>query len=217
VARDNPYVSDMEPIALLELLSEDYDRFEWATWVPDALWDAIVDDYGSEPSDECKDMIGALRSLLASEAFWNEYHVFMQSCAALNGRVVDWSTLPELEPSEVMYAVAVAHQVRNDQPLTLPDGSKVSGVTYGDQVLATIAAVFIMAGLVYVPPPVEAANVALSLHLDKEGVALQGMVKSLWRDSGHLKSPPAITDDALRVQIEALFSIRSYLKDRFNG
>ena len=47
----------------------DFDRLEWTLWEPEAQWDAIEHISGVAPSDVVKDTIGALGTLVESEAY----------------------------------------------------------------------------------------------------------------------------------------------------
>lgn len=210
----NPYrLKQLDPLRLFAQLGKDFKKFDWAEWVSEALWHAIVDKYGSEPTREAKNIIGALRSLLHSEAFWTEPHVFMWTCAALNQRSIDLRTYPELDPVEVMYAAAVVEQIRNKDAITI-SGRTAEGVTYGPHVLATVAAIFLQVGMLYVPPPLDGANAPLLSQVDKSMHRLHDEVAKAWASMGGSESVPKLADTPLGFQLERLFAIREYIKER---
>lgn len=209
----NPYrLAHLRPLTVLARLSKDFGKLDWATWEPENLWHSIVDKYGSEPSRAGKDLIGALRSVLASEAFWHEPHVFLWTCAALNGRMVDFRSYPELEPAEVLYAVAVVEQIRGHEPITL-GAQTLPGVAFGEEVDGAVAALFLQNGMVYVPPPLSGADQQVVAHLDSSVVPLHDRVRAAWAELGS-KAVPKLTDDDLGVQLSRLFFIREYMKER---
>lgn len=218
VAGDAPvdtYQSDEpHPLRLFEKLAADFDRLEWAVWEPEALWHAISIVSGRAPSEVVKNVIGALSTLVESEAFWNEHHVFLWTAAALNGQVPDFASLPDLTPAEVTFAVGVAAAVRDAEDLQLPDGSTIPGVVFGDQVLATIAAIFHMAGLVYAPAPLEGANEYLAKVHDQSARGLAAEVEAEWgkMDDG---VPIDLEETPLGLQLARLIDIREYVRDPY--
>lgn len=212
--KPNPYrLKRLDPLRLMSQLTKDFSKLEWAKWVPENLWHAIVDKYGSEPTGEARAMIGALRSVLHSEAFWNEPHVFLWTAAALNQRSIDLRIYPELDPDEIMYAIAVVAQIRDKDPITVK-GNTVDGVEYSHAVLATIATIFHQEGLVYVPPPVDAANEILLSLMDSTGHKLHLEVKRAWSEQGASDSIPSFPETAFGFQMRHLFAIREYMKGR---
>lgn len=212
--KPNPYrLKRLDPLRVLARLSKDFSKLEWAKWVPEALWHAIVEKYGSEPTGEARNIIGALRSVLHSEAFWIEPHVFLWTAAALNQRAIDLRIYPELDPEEVMYAVAVVAQIRDKEPMTVK-GKSVEGVEYSHAVLATIAAIFLQQGLVYVPPPVDGANQILLERMDGSAHKLHLEVKAAWAAKGAADPVPSFPETAFGLQMRNLFAIREYIKGR---
>lgn len=210
--RKNPYRSDrIRPIRILELLAKHFVGLTWAKWEPEALWHAIFDRYGTEPTREIKDMIGALRTLLTSEAFWREPHVFLWTCAALNRRIVDFRSYPELDPAEVIYAIAVVNRIRDHNPINA-GGRIIEGVSFNPEVEGAIAAIFMHDGMVYVPPPTGDADRLLSERLDAAAVKLHDRVLEAWTRLGESDPIPKLSDDELGVQLSKLFAIREFVK-----
>jgi len=205
---DVPYLSKRKawPLALLKQLHADY-GWDWLEWEPEALWEAI-----GNPLPVVRDIIGALRTLFTTESFWEEYHVFLWCCQAFNGRPVDFRLIPELDPAEIMYGVMTVEQIRGQKKFELPNGAKVEGAVYGPEILATIAASFRLAGMVYVPPPVEGATSLLLDTCDPWVRPLSEKVKLAWEALDHGEAPRA-DESALGVQVAQLLLIREYTKD----
>ena len=175
---------------------------------------AIAEVTSSHPSEEVRNMIGALAGLVESEAFWNEHHIFLWTAQALNGQVPIMTTLPELSPEEVVFAVGVANLIRDGETLDLPNGETLPGVTIGVQVAATIAAVFHMAGLVYAPEPVDVANEHLSKLHEPEIKALAKSVATEWERVSE-EGEPDLEADTLGLQLARLVDIRDYVRNPY--
>lgn len=202
------------PIELFKKLSSDFNRLEWTVWEPEALSAEIEAVSGSRPSEVVRNMIGALSALVESEAFWREHHVFLFTCQALNAQITDFSVLPDLTPAEIAFAVGVANEVRDGDDLDLPNGERISGVRFDDQVIATIAAVFHGYGLVYAPEPFERVNEYLRRLQDESGRALADEVKAAW-DSMGAGAPEELDASSLGLQIARLYDITEYVRDPF--
>lgn len=194
------------PLALLKQLHADH-GWDWLEWEPEALWEAI-----GNPPAVVRDIIGALRTLFTTEAFWQEYHVFLWCCQAFNGRPVDFRVIPELEPAEIMYGVLTVEQIRGTKKFKLPNSSVVDGATYGPEILATIAAAFRVAGMVYVPPPVAGATSLLLGQCDAYVRPLSAKVADAWDALSRGEEVP-VDETALGVQVSRLMLIREYTKD----
>jgi hypothetical protein len=201
------------PIALFQALSRDFDRLEWTRWEAEAIGRAIEEVAGGAPSPTVRSMIGALAGLVESEAFWNEHHIFLWTAAALNGQEPDFSSLPDLTPAEVVFAIGVANLVRDNEPMKLPNGETLSGMSFDPQVAATIATVFHMDGLVYAPEPVEIANEYLDRLHDSAIRSLVAEVKAGWDKISEQPGEPDLADDAVGLQLARLWDIREYVRN----
>lgn len=212
-AAESPYDGRIrDPVEMLGRLHADFDGFAWADWELEALWDAVAAKFGQPPSAAVKDMIGALGVLLHSESFWHEAHIFLWTCQALCGKSVDFRQIPELEPWEVIYGAKVARHVREERDSELPNGKKVPGVHFAPEILATVAAVFRMAGMVYVPFPLEGATSHLVEGLDDSAKELSAEVKARWKEVRKDPSKADDTEGALRVQLDRLSEVRAMTK-----
>ena len=205
---DVPYYGKHKawPLALLKQLHSEH-GWDWLEWEPEALWEAI-----GNPPVVVRDIIGALRTLFKSEAFWEEYHVFLWTCQAFNGRPVDFRVIPELEPAEIMYGVMTVEQIRGQKKFKLPNGAAVEGAVYGAEILATIASAFRVAGMVYVPPPVEGATSLLLSQCDSSVRPLSAKTGEAWDALARGETPKA-DDSPLGVQVARLMMIREYTKE----
>lgn len=209
------------PVSLFSQLGKDFGRLSWAAWTPEQTWREIREKTGAAPSPVVRNMIGALRGLVESEAFWNEHHAFLWMAQALNGEVPDFSVLPELAPEQIAFAVHVAGQIRDGSPVVLPDKSSIPGVRYDEQVLATIAAIFHLAGLLVVPPPIPGeANEQIRRLQDAAAQAMARDVSAAWGklekrlDSGtKLAAEEFDQQEPLDLQLARLVSIWEYVNN----
>lgn len=209
------------PLDLFKSLSVDFGGMGWAEWTPEATWAAIKEKTGAAPNALVRNMIGALKSLVESESFWNEHHSFLWIAQALNGDIPDFSDLPELTPEQIVFAIHVADQIRDGSPIKMPDKSELPGMQYGDQVMATVAVIFHIAGLLFVPPPVPAeANVQIRKLQDPAAQAMSRQVETAWSklvkrvEGGEaLKAADFDPDDPLDLQLARMTSIREYMSN----
>jgi len=114
----------------------------------------------------------------------------------------------------VTFAVGVAAAVRDAEDIVLSDGSVIPGVRFDDQVLATIAAVFHMAGLVYAPAPLEGVNAYLAKLHDAYARSLAAEVEAEWgkMDEG---VPVDLDETPFGLQLARLIDIREYVRDPY--
>ena len=225
------YQSDRpHPIDLFKTLSHDFGGLAWADWTPEQTIDEINRKSGKLPSPVVRNMIGALKALMQSESFWHEHHSFLWIAQALNGEVPDFSNLPELTPEQVTFAVHVANQLRDRYPIQRPAGGEaIMGVFYDDQVLATIAVIFHMAGLIAAPSPLQAeehvesystigVNGYIRRLLDPAAQAMSRDVEKAWSRlekklvAGERPNPDDFdTGDARDMQLARLVAIWEYI------
>lgn len=209
------------PLELFGQLGKDFRRMAWASWTPEQTWLEIREKTGANPSPVVRNMIGALRGLVESEAFWNEHHAFMWTAQALNGEIPDFSVLPELTPEQIAFAVHVAGKIRDGDPVRLPDKSEIPGVTYDDQVLAAIAAICHMHGLLVVPSPVPAGGMEQIRRLqDADAKAMSREVEAAWGKlekmlaSGNRPSASQFDPmEPLDIQLARLVAIWEYVNN----
>jgi hypothetical protein len=120
--------------------------------------------------------------------------------------------IPELDPAEIMYGVMTVEQIRGQKKFSLPNGTKIDGAVYSSEILATIAASFRMAGMVYVPPPVAGATSLLLETCDPWVRPLSAQAKAAWEQIAAGEAPRA-DESPLGVQVSKLLLIREYTKD----
>jgi len=223
---------DPHPMKLVKELMEMFGE-DWLEWEPEMLWLEIKDERGKEPTRPVKDTIQAMLSLLRTESFWQEHHVFLHMVEALNGRSPDFSMLPEPSPEELAFAVTVANEVRDSNPVKSPNGEVVAaGVYYGNDVVNTIATCLFLSGLVYAPRPFQghgetdgdtglllpSVNDALAALMGEDGKVLQTRMAGLWK----LVEEEGITDldsdeeTPESVQLARLISMREYVRSYGN-
>lgn len=83
----------------------------WLEWDPQTLWMEIEEDFRAKVSDEVRDKINALRILLTTRNFWNDYAVFEKVVIAFNDRYVDPEHIQVCLPEELGYGLTVANSI----------------------------------------------------------------------------------------------------------
>jgi len=215
----------------VSLVRELFDLFgeDWTSWEPEMLWREVLEERGHEPTRTNKDTILAVLSLLVTENFWNEHHLFLWTVEALNGRSPDFGSLPEPRPEELAFAIQVANEVRDNHTVHAADGSPLaSGVYYGHDVVGAIATILFLHGIVWAPPPFQGhgatdqetdlvlpnVNDSLAALMDESGRALATRISRVWAiiESQGIEDIEAEDETEEAVQVAHLVSIREYVR-----
>lgn len=226
---DDPFAtSNPHPLRLASALSREYGT-DWLSWEPETIWGEIRELVGAEPPAAVKDMVMAIMALLTTDNFWTEHHIFLWTVQALNGTSPDFTVLPEPRPEELAFAVYVANQIRDNTPITTPNGETVDiGIYYNRDVTSAIATSLFLRGLVWAPRPFQGhgdvdeetglalpdTNEILGSLMDPDGRALANRVAKAWAtiEAEGIEDLESPEDTPESVQIAHLFSIRNYVK-----
>jgi len=139
---------DAHPIALVMALMEKFD-VEWIEWEGDTLKNEIVQTFNaSSVSEHNWQKIQAARTLMRSVGFWNEWHIFEKITQALNNNVPRFDITQRCSLPQLMAGVDIANQIRKEP--------------FEDEVQRYVAACALDAGVTYLPPPLDFAQVPLS-------------------------------------------------------
>ncbi len=83
----------------------------WLEWDPQTLWMEIEEDFRAQVSDEVRDKINALRVLLTTRDFWEDYSVFEKVIIAFNDRYVDPEHIQVCLPEELGYGLTCVNSI----------------------------------------------------------------------------------------------------------
>ena len=83
----------------------------WLEWDPQTLWMELEEDFLVQVSDEVRDKINALRTLLTTRDFWDDFAVFEKIVIAFNDRYVNTEHIQVCLPEELGYGLTVVNSV----------------------------------------------------------------------------------------------------------
>lgn len=173
----------------------------WPTWEPETVWADIFDETGVEVSDEVRDKISALRLVLTTDNFWEEFTVFENVILAFNDRYVDPDYLQVCLPQELAYGMTVAGSVK-----VKPFDSDITNY---------IRACCTQDGLMVYP------NIFAFAEPRYENPVLSELVQNVrkvWdlERFAQLRVPSGEEDDPVVVQVAKLHDIAVYTKERLD-
>jgi hypothetical protein len=189
------------PLRLFDVLMAKY-RDAWIHWEPETLWWAIRRDFGPV-GEVTRNKIEAVRTALLTSRPWDEWDVFEKCGVAWNDLMPIFGAYQPMSPSQLAFAVHVAHSLEPD-------------MAFSPEVCAYMAAVLDDAGFVYAPPDWFPDEVQLLLDRKAWTVATKVNVVALWEKVQHV-DPSGIDwnqDNHLDVQVAKLMAIREYLRAR---
>lgn len=142
-----------EELAKKTPTKDDDDRshfgLDWLEWDPDVLHQQIRDLYGAVTISEHNwQKIQAIRTLMTSVGFWQEWEVFEKVVQALNNNVPRFDIAQPCTMAQLMAGVDIANSMRVEE--------------FSDEIKRYIAACAIEEGVMYLPPPLEFAQEVLS-------------------------------------------------------
>jgi len=187
----------MSIMAAYNHLNNNYDT-DWWDWEPETIWEVLLKDEGIEATDEVKNLVMALQTVLRTNAAHEGWHVFENVCQAFNGNTVDFSTVTPAELTEIALTLKVLGEIRPKQE-------------FDDEIWIYIAACARNAGVVFLPPELFGGSGTCQKHLDNMDMAKTGLkdqVRKYW-NSGNLKS----SDPAIQVQLARLNEIKEYVEE----
>ena len=139
---------DAHPKALVLVLMKAFD-LEWVEWEPEVLKEEIVKEFqATGVSHRNWGKIQACRTLMTSRGFWEEYNIFSPIIQALNNNDPSFDTLRRAEISQLMAGVDMAFGIERGD--------------FSDEIKGYVAACAIDAGIMFLPPPLDFAQLYLS-------------------------------------------------------
>ena len=206
--------SDAHPIRLAEILNGWFGPLEWTQkWEPKTI-KAEVLRRAPQMSQSSWDKIMAAKLLTASRRPWADPDVFDKVAAAFNGSPIAFDQILYVSPAQAAFAVTIMNHLTDGLP---PDERPV----FGDDVATYIAASGVNDGMVYLPPPIDFAQEAMSKW--HEDSSLANEVQKTWLPMASLPLEAcaelvrAEVRDVIRNQLVQVLSIRAYLEERAKG
>lgn len=139
---------DSHPVGLMMVLMEKF-GVRWFEWEPDTLRTEIVESFRATGiSVHNWQKIQAVRTLVLTTGFWNEWHIFEKLIQALNNNVPRFDITQRCSSSQLMAGVDIANTIRRE--------------TFNDEIACYVAACLLDEGIVYAPPPLDFAQQVLS-------------------------------------------------------
>jgi len=133
----------------LDLILIDTFGPDWLEWESETVWSEIEAEFGATPSVHSRNKINALKTMHIVDTPWTEWEVFNIVAQALNGNIPDFRILQKPSPLEVAFAVEVMRKVKERE--------------FSSEIARFVAAAFLNEEIVYLPPPVEFAQVHASV------------------------------------------------------
>lgn len=144
---------DAHPVVLATLLFKEYD-IEWLEWEADVLWFEIEDDFSrkfsrSRPvkvtvSGLNRNKIQAVRTLLLSNGFWEEWQIFCPIIQAVNNNVPVFDTLQKPSVAQLMAGIDIISTIREEK--------------FSEEIGRFVSAVCLEQGVWFLPKPLDFAQ-----------------------------------------------------------
>lgn len=139
---------DMHPVAATMVLMEKFGH-QWIYWEPETLKREILATFkATSVSDHNWNKLQAVRTIFTSISFWHEWPVFEKVIQALNNNLPDFTMMQRCTVAQLMAGIDMVFQLRREE--------------YGNEIAKYVAACAVDQGVMYVPPPLEFAQTALS-------------------------------------------------------
>lgn len=171
---------------------------EWLTWAPETLWLHIEEEAGIIPNADACNKVNALRLLLTSNGFWEQFMVFEKTVLAFNGRYVDPEVIQVCLPEEIGYGVACASRMRAKR--------------FQAEVIQYIRGCFSQVGMLLYPKTLEFAQPQYNgeMQLLVEAARDRWDIEML----GQLRIPAGHEHDPIWAQIGQLHDVEAYIAER---
>jgi len=145
---------DAHPVVLATLLFKEYD-VEWLEWEADVLWYEIEDDFSRRFSARGRptkvtvsglnrNKIQAIRTLLLSNGFWEEWQIFCPIMQALNNNVPVFDTLQKPSVAQLMAGLDIVSTIREEE--------------FSEEISRFVAAACLEQGVWFLPKPLDFAQ-----------------------------------------------------------
>lgn len=134
------------PLSLMHPLVDRW-AMKWVHWEPETLFAEVKRGFDVVLPLQVKEKILALSLLLQTTSFWEDWQTFQAVAATFAGRRARFDDAQLLSMAEVDAAVRIAEKLRSEE--------------YVAEVLAYIAGTAHKTGIVYLPPPLDQAQMIL--------------------------------------------------------
>jgi len=176
-------------------LNNIYDQ-KWWDWEPETLWNVLEVDNGIDATDEIKNLVMALQTVLKSNAAHEHWHIFENVCQAFNGNSVDFSTVQPAELNEIALTIKILNHLRPKQ-------------AFDEEVFIYIAASARNSGVVFLPSdlfPEECQKFLNEMGFDT--LLLRSRVQKSWPET-----PKKEFAADLQIQLARLHEIKEYVEE----
>lgn len=173
---------------------------EWITYEPETLWVEVRRVTKANPGETLKNKIQAVKTLLASNAFWKDYLAFEKVVMAFNNHLPSFDY--HQNPSPAMIALAVS------------EAAKIKEEVYSDDVLRYIAAAAFQEGIIALPEPLNIAQESLDqMTSPVVGRQMREDLARRVREMG-VNEPPEdmYTETVTGIQLARARSIQEYVR-----
>jgi hypothetical protein len=177
------------PSYLGDTLSDRYNT-SWLEWSPETIWQTIEQDFMTEIHPVVKEKIGAVQTLLNTDDFWREWHIFEKVCKAFNSVIPNFTMMEPCSPGEMALAVEEAAKLRK--------------YPFSPEVIAYVRANCLSHGMAVFPVQLMFAQGGLQTELEKK-------VSGAWAEASTSPTFP-VEEDEIGVQLARLNAIRHYIK-----
>ena len=201
----------LNPIEKLITLSKKYGN-DWVAWESETLFLAIDKDFcpgfSTDINQSQRDMVNALKTMCATDDFWDDTHIYEKCCLALDSQHVIFQIEQPLSPAQCLLGLEVADFIRKD--------------SYDEDVCEYIAQCCRTRGIVYLPGKLSVAQDMLDKM--KNDIELKNTVKHIWNkvmlpqaESNlgilNIEDIEFSEDDATDTQIVKMYIIVEYVRN----
>jgi len=139
---------DAHPVALMLVLMEKFGT-EWFDWEPETLKHEILLTFrATSISDHNWQKIQAVRTLMMTTGFWNDWPIFEKVIQALNNNIPRIDVVQRCSIAQLMAGVDIANTIRKEE--------------YSDEIAKYVAACALEDGVTFLPPPLDFAQQKLA-------------------------------------------------------
>lgn len=128
-------ISSVSVLGIYKQMNELYKR-DWWDWEPETIWASLVDDGYDDITEELKNAVLALQTILNTNQAHENWHIFENVGQAFNFNTVSFSIIQPLELDEISLTLKILNTIRPKQIFESEiDGyvaacAKSSGVVY---------------------------------------------------------------------------------------
>jgi hypothetical protein len=184
---------EAHPVILDLLLLRKYDA-DWLLWEPETLRLVIPRDFNTTLSEVNFHKLCAVKTLHLVDTFWQRWEVFLWCTMSLNGTLPDFEVLAPPTVAQLLVAVDVANQLRDD-------------VSWSEEIKGFVKSVYKYENIFCPQPPAD------FIKLDTEGLIVDcEEVSKLWPAVKAANKAPqgdTVTDEQLR----RLLQVHTYLEE----